>query len=414
MGPAGGVSPRLPMTMSALPRPLLRILATAFVFLMTIAVPVAPPAGASTHDQRARQRELQQKKAEKASEVNVLRASDAEVERALAALNEQGRAESARAAAARQAADAAARQAAEARAEEERVEAKLAELRQAMKKIAVDAYVRGPSKELGVALKASSLQEVATRQHFLDITAAKAGDTADQLRAAVEDLEVRRAAAEEAERTAQARRRTVEERLSDVKSAVAVKERVAVSVEARLERALGEAASLEALDRQLAADIKARQARLAALVGSRPPSAPRASRAATRGGSISLTTVRGITVATEIAPNLERLLEAADADGLSLSGGGYRSSEQQVAARRANCGTSDYDIYEKPASQCSPPTARPGQSMHEQGLAIDFTNNGRLIQSRSNPAFGWLSRNASRFGLYNLPAEPWHWSTNGN
>ncbi|MFP5327204.1 MAG: M15 family metallopeptidase, partial [Acidimicrobiia bacterium] len=122
----------------------------------------------------------------------------------------------------------------------------------------------------------------------------------------------------------------------------------------------------------------------------------------------------GITVATEIAPNLERLLEAADADGLSLSGGGYRSSEQQVAARRANCGTSDYDIYEKPASQCSPPTARPGQSMHEQGLAIDFTNNGRLIRSSSDPAFGWLARNASRFGLYNLPAEPWHWSTNGN
>ena len=52
--------------------------------------------------------------------------------------------------------------------------------------------------------------------------------------------------------------------------------------------------------------------------------------------------------------------------------------------------------------------------MHEQGLAIDFTNNGRLISSRSDPAFQWLSGNASRFGLYNLPSEPWHWSTNGN
>jgi hypothetical protein len=52
--------------------------------------------------------------------------------------------------------------------------------------------------------------------------------------------------------------------------------------------------------------------------------------------------------------------------------------------------------------------------MHEQGLAVDFTNGGKLIQSRSDPAFVWLKGNASRFGFYNLPSEPWHWSTNGN
>lgn len=52
--------------------------------------------------------------------------------------------------------------------------------------------------------------------------------------------------------------------------------------------------------------------------------------------------------------------------------------------------------------------------MHEQGLAIDFTWQGRVIAGRSSPAYVWLSRNAARFGLYNLPSEPWHWSTNGN
>ena len=51
--------------------------------------------------------------------------------------------------------------------------------------------------------------------------------------------------------------------------------------------------------------------------------------------------------------------------------------------------------------------------MHEQGLAIDFTNNGESIRSRSNPAFVWLSQNAGRYGLRNLPSEPWHWSVNG-
>ena len=52
--------------------------------------------------------------------------------------------------------------------------------------------------------------------------------------------------------------------------------------------------------------------------------------------------------------------------------------------------------------------------MHERGLAIDFTYQGSIITSKSNPAFKWLSANAKNYGLYNLPSEPWHWSTNGN
>jgi LAS superfamily LD-carboxypeptidase LdcB len=114
-----------------------------------------------------------------------------------------------------------------------------------------------------------------------------------------------------------------------------------------------------------------------------------------------------------IANQVAGMLSAADGAGLTLSGGGWRSSDSQIALRRAHCGSSHYDIYEKPASQCSPPTARPGQSMHERGLAIDFTCNGSLIQSRSNPCFQWLSGNAGRFGFRNLPSEPWHWSTTG-
>ena len=52
--------------------------------------------------------------------------------------------------------------------------------------------------------------------------------------------------------------------------------------------------------------------------------------------------------------------------------------------------------------------------MHERGLAIDFTYAGRVIGSRSSPAYKWLAANTSRYGFYNLPSEPWHWSTNGN
>jgi hypothetical protein len=131
-------------------------------------------------------------------------------------------------------------------------------------------------------------------------------------------------------------------------------------------------------------------------------------------GFADMTKVGGIWVNKRIAGQVRGLLTAATAAGFSLSGGGFRDPAGQIALRQAHCGTSTYAIYEMPASQCTPPTARPGTSMHEQGLAIDFMSSGRLISSRSDPAYQWLAANASRFGLLNLPSEPWHWSVNGN
>ena len=127
-------------------------------------------------------------------------------------------------------------------------------------------------------------------------------------------------------------------------------------------------------------------------------------------GGIGLATVNGITVNSQIAGRLASLVNAARNAGLNLSGGGYRSPSQQIALRQAHCGSSYYAIYQMSASACRPPTAPPGQSMHEVGLAIDFANCG----SRSTRCYQWLSSNASRFGFFNLPSEPWHWSVNGN
>jgi D-alanyl-D-alanine carboxypeptidase len=53
--------------------------------------------------------------------------------------------------------------------------------------------------------------------------------------------------------------------------------------------------------------------------------------------------------------------------------------------------------------------------MHEKGLAVDFTGpGGDLVRTRDSPTFQWLAANAARFGFYNLPSEPWHWSTTGS
>jgi peptidoglycan hydrolase-like protein with peptidoglycan-binding domain len=155
-----------------------------------------------------------------------------------------------------------------------------------------------------------------------------------------------------------------------------------------------------------------RPALRSAAPASRVPSATKPSTAAPK-GTPDIVKVRGIKVARQIAKQIDALLAAAAADGVKLSGGGYRSHDQQIKLRIEHCGSSHYDIYEKPSSQCTPPTARPGRSNHEKGLAIDFTYNGKTIKSRTNPGFKWLAANAVRFGLYNLPSEPWHWSVDG-
>ena len=110
-----------------------------------------------------------------------------------------------------------------------------------------------------------------------------------------------------------------------------------------------------------------------------------------------------------IVNSTRRLLAAAKADGLKLCGGGYRSASAQIAVRKANCGTTYYDVYEKPANQCTPPTAIPGRSEHEKGLAIDFES----CETRSTACYRWLAAHAATYGFKNLPSEPWHWSTTG-
>ena len=123
--------------------------------------------------------------------------------------------------------------------------------------------------------------------------------------------------------------------------------------------------------------------------------------------------VYGIRVHTSIAENIRALIDAAAADGIVLSGWGWRDNATQIRLRREHCGTSEYASYRMPSSQCQPPTARPGASQHERGLAVDFTYNGGSISNRSNAGFQWLQANAAAYGLKNLASEPWHWSTTG-
>ncbi len=107
-----------------------------------------------------------------------------------------------------------------------------------------------------------------------------------------------------------------------------------------------------------------------------------------------------------ITQNVINMISDAKGSGVSLSGNSFRTTASQISLRQSNnCA----DIYTASASTCSPPTARPGESMHEQGLAIDFKD----CSSRSSACYSWLIVNASRYGLKPLASEPWHWSSTG-
>lgn len=111
-----------------------------------------------------------------------------------------------------------------------------------------------------------------------------------------------------------------------------------------------------------------------------------------------------------ISDNLAKLMTAAHAAGLNLSGGGFRTASEQIQLRKEHCGTTY--VYTAGA-RCNPPTALPGKSNHESGLAFDFTCDKTLIQSTDNKCFIWLKNNAATYGLYNFPKEQWHWSVDG-
>jgi D-alanyl-D-alanine carboxypeptidase len=123
------------------------------------------------------------------------------------------------------------------------------------------------------------------------------------------------------------------------------------------------------------------------------------------------TKVYGITVNKIVAYPFQRMIDDAAKAGIKMSGGGFRTKQQQIALRTTNgCP----DVWTAPASSCRVPTAIPGRSLHELGLAIDLSYGGKTIPNHNSPAYKWLAANASKYGFTNLPSEAWHWSITGS
>lgn len=107
--------------------------------------------------------------------------------------------------------------------------------------------------------------------------------------------------------------------------------------------------------------------------------------------------------------------------GHTLRFWGWRSHARQIELRSINGCVKvskasspvlyNYQLYLAGASElCDVPTARPGESNHQDGLALDFyCEDGAVKGSNCNNAFDWLKCYAASYGFVNLPSENWHW-----
>ena len=418
----------------------------AVAVLLLFAAAAAGPAAAQSDEEIVRDREEKREELEQAaaSATETLDAATADAEELIDALNKAQAAVDAQQTALDEAERAVADALATVQESEARItvlEEQLVATQEGLREAVIDSYVSFQAPSGTFSVLGADPWENAREEALAGFAAGGRIDDIDELRRMGEELERWRLLAAEAADAAEAHRLEVALILADLRTAVDREADLSVAAEERVERRLYEVQTIRQLDADLAAEIEAAERRIAeALARQRAEEEARrraeearqraeearlrAEQEEAAGRALSdsvdpddagftLVWVRGFEVNTVIADDVEGLLAAMEAEGFDMGGWGYRSNAEQIALRRSNCGTSNWAIWEQSSSTCRPPTARPGRSNHEKGLALDFTESGRLIIRRDTAVFRALQQIAPQFGLKNLPSEPWHWSVDG-
>lgn len=415
-------------------------LAAATVVLGLIVPPLVPGAsGDDLEEQRAR---VRAERARVAAQIDTSKASLAEVDEALQIIEEDLRAQESALAQIEGEIAQAEQDIADAEAAIVALEAEIAVLRDEIRRRAVTAYVNPPGDDVLTVLETNDFTSAANHKFYIELRSQGDADVADRLKGATVDIAHEREKAAEAREIAEAKRVEQAERTESVRAARQNQARLADNMQTTIDAQISRSLELAATDRELSARIAEEQAALAARLAAEKAARDEAARKAAQraaqsrgsgggggggggsaapvaatgesysgGSGVRVCSIPGFSsgVNCQIESKVIAMINAAAADGVTLRGSGYRDSANQIRLRKAHCGSSHYAIYQMSASSCRPPTAKPGTSQHEIGLAIDFSN----CSSRSTACYRWLAANAARFGFYNLPSEPWHWSTTG-
>lgn len=396
-------------------RPSRVLILTLFALMYTLTGSVTAQEDVERLEELEAERELVlEELAAAAALVDASEADFNEVVEALDAINAVVDLQEARLADAAQAVSSAELLVAQAEAQTAVITAEVDEVRLLISDLAVQAFT-GENGENGENLTAFLLNddptEAVRRRSLVEFQTGNLGDAVDRLRVLEFEGEQVEAERQRAVDAAEANRVEEASRQSALEDARQAQVALVLDVEARLEARLAEAQAVRAFDEELAAEIQQQEEVIATRIRAEAAAlaaAEAAARAAAQPplpASGDIVNASGFQVHQSIADDVNDMIAAAAADGVILSGSGWRSPERTAELRVINgCP----DVYTSSPSSCRIPTARPGSSQHERGLAIDFRSCWR-----GSECFTWLSNNAGTYGLFNLPSESWHWSTNG-
>jgi murein DD-endopeptidase MepM/ murein hydrolase activator NlpD len=237
-------------------------------------------AAAAESSSRVKRDVARARSAQLAAQLDTLRASDRQMDAAVAALDAQVSAQAGEMRAAESAVTAAEIAVAAAEARLAATEARLRGLKDDMSERAVNAYMRPGEGVVAEVLRSRTLGEASRRRALLEHVAGNDRDLADQLRAAREDEAQRRDEVKRARALAAERRRSASDRLRALKETRAHQVRVRGALESRIAEFIAEADQVAAVEAMLSETIRreeaAAAARTALLRASRPPApAPR-------------------------------------------------------------------------------------------------------------------------------------------
>ncbi len=240
-------------------RALFRFTSLGLILLMVV-LAAQPASGETVTDARKRREELRSKRANAASQLNVLKAGNAELENALAALSSQVVAQEAEVASARQAVAAAAAELAAAEARLAETKANITDLHAQVVSRAVTAYMRPAETTFASLRDARDLNDASRRHAMLGQVTTRDADVIDLLKAAREDQEIEQARLDEARRVAEEREASVETRLAELEAARDEKARMAAAVKGRISAYQAEVDALASQESAIQALIQRKEA----------------------------------------------------------------------------------------------------------------------------------------------------------
>jgi murein DD-endopeptidase MepM/ murein hydrolase activator NlpD len=230
------------------------------IFLAALVCGLLAPAGAQSSDPRAQRDAARARRAQLASQLDALKASERELLDAAAALDDQVLAQAARVDAARQAVAVATAEVQDANNSLAETKSQIGQLEQLFVARAVSEYISPRDQQLDHLIETTDLAEAARKHALLDSVSSSDEAVLDELGAAREDYEVARVAAEAAQVKATTRQAETEDALAKLERDRAQQRRLQQALTTRQKEVLAEIDAQAAAESTLTRIIREREA----------------------------------------------------------------------------------------------------------------------------------------------------------